>query len=173
MRFPDKEALLQTLQSQAQYMESLAETLTNIFQIIKAKQLSCYPLLRDYIEVMRRSDPWSTPTLQKYPHIWSEVEKQKEKVGTISQIIYEFDHNYSIREPLQELKAIEEEGLTSNCINTQELYKTILSEIIQIRNGLKLDHYFSVNQIHSKFSLLATSRSRNRPQDLFFEDIIH
>jgi hypothetical protein len=29
-----------------------------------------------------------------------------------------------------------------------ELYNCILSEIIQIRNGLKFDHYYSVNQIH-------------------------
>lgn len=28
------------------------------------------------------------------------IKKEKEKIAIISQIIYEFDHNYSIKEPL-------------------------------------------------------------------------
>lgn len=31
------------------------------------------------------------------------VFEEKEKIGVISQIIYEFDQNYSIKEPLQQL----------------------------------------------------------------------
>lgn len=107
------------------------------------------------------------------------VFEEKEKIGVISQIIYEFDQNYSIKEPLQQLIRIQFDGLTKNCVSTFELYKSILYEIIEIRNGLKLDHYYSVNQIHENFSLIPPDiekqeqKSKTKHQDLYFEDIIH
>lgn len=76
----------------------------NIYQIIKVKQLSCYKLLKEYIEIIQKSSCWNRlAKFKSSQELISTVVKEKDKIGVISEIIYELDHNYSIKEALEEL----------------------------------------------------------------------
>lgn len=102
--FQIKQYLIQTLEAKAEYYESLAETMINIYQIIKVKQLSCYKLLKEYIEIIQKSSCWNRlAKFKSSQELISTVVKEKDKIGVISEIIYELDHNYSIKEALEEL----------------------------------------------------------------------
>lgn len=94
----------------------------------------------------------------------SVMENLKEKtlkMSIISQIIYELNSHYNIEPPFKLLVEIEEHHSLTHINNSSLLYRSILNEIILIRNGLKLDHFYSINQIHDIFMILPINEEIN------------
>ena len=87
---------------------------------------------------------------------------KEKKAGWINQIIFELDSSYDIAEPLQILLEIEKKHKRTQYISDHHyFYEIILNEIIETRNNLKFDRYFSFSTLHQLFGLPSA-----RPSDL-------
>jgi hypothetical protein len=79
------------------------------------------------------------------------AEKAK-KADFLSQIIYELDSNYEISSVLEQLVVCEQYHHKTFYFQDNSLfYETVLYEIIQMRNHIKLDHYFTLPRLHEAF----------------------
>ena len=94
--------MLTILKTKAEEMESMADTIGNLYQIIKQNELRCYSLLREYIKVLLKISCRAEKEAAHSSEDFSvAVQKNRLKIKTICQIVHEFDCNYGIKEVLQ------------------------------------------------------------------------
>lgn len=71
------------------------------------------------------------------------------KADFLSQIVYEMDSSYEIEPILEELLRCEQfHNRTFYFYDNTQFYETVLYEIIQMRNHIKLDHYYTLPRLH-------------------------
>lgn len=95
---------LTILQSKAEEMEGLSQTVGSLYQMVKQNELECYESLREYIRILlENSEKLERRSTKSCQSFISAVNYGCQKVKIICQIVYEFNFNYGIAEALQQL----------------------------------------------------------------------